>query len=42
MRDTYTKRRRNFVRAIGKREPETLISIVCGVILAGLCVAFYI
>lgn len=42
MRDIYTKQRQAFIRAIGKREPDTLISIVCGVIFAGLCVTFFI
>lgn len=42
MRDIFTEQRQAFIRSIGRLEPDTLISIVCGIIFAGLVIAFFI
>lgn len=42
MRDVYTAARQQFIRSIGKREPDTLIAVVCGIVFAGLVISFFI
>lgn len=42
MRDQNTINRQAFLRSIGRKPNDTLLSIGCGIVFAALCVAFFI